>query len=85
MVTDAELNQIKESSEQQTTDLQLALVDVYEQALTVQQSNEQQTTRPAAGRSLNSTRRRLPAPAAKRHPLNPPQKEAKSNDCKSLC
>lgn len=44
MVTDAELNQIKESSEQQTTDLQLALVDVYEQALTVQQSNEQQTT-----------------------------------------
>ena len=44
MVTDAELNQMKESSEQQTTDLQLALVDVYEQALTVQQSNEQQTT-----------------------------------------
>lgn len=44
MVTDAELNQMKESSEQQTTDLQLALVDVYEQALTVQQSNEQQIT-----------------------------------------
>lgn len=44
MVTEAELNTMKELAEKQTTDLQLALVDVYEQALTTQQSNDQQTT-----------------------------------------
>ena len=44
MVTDGELNAMKENAEQQTTALQLGLVEAYEQSLQAQASAEKQVT-----------------------------------------
>lgn len=44
MVTDGELNAMKENAEQQTTALQLGLVESYEQSLQAQASAEKQVT-----------------------------------------